>query len=73
MNDLTAGESFRIALKRAGLKQVDLAKETGLDKRNISQTLQNFDKNRGTISTLVQYAESVGFEVEFNFIKKEKV
>jgi hypothetical protein len=31
-----------------------------------------FDENRGTIKTLMEYAEALGFEVEIGFRKKEE-
>ena len=72
MKSLTAGESFRILLQREKLKQVDLAEKIGFDRRNVSKALKNFDENKGSISTLVDYAAALGFEVEFNFKKLEE-
>lgn len=69
MKSLTAGESFRILLQREKIKQVDIANKTGLDRRSISQAMKNFDENKGSINTLVDYAAALGFEVEFNFKK----
>lgn len=66
---LSAGESFRIALKRENIKQTDLVEKLGFDKRTISLTLKKFDTNKGNINTLIEYAQAAGFEVEFNFNK----
>lgn len=68
MEILTAGETFRIILKRNKIKLSEIAKNLDQDKRTISAVLKNFDTNNGSISTLVKYAESVGFKVEFNFV-----
>lgn len=74
MEKLTIGESFRIALKRAGKTMDDIAKALGVDRRNVSQTFQKYDKNNGNISNLIKYVEAIGFELEFVFknVKKEK-
>ena len=49
MQNLTAGESLRILMKREGVKQVELAEKLDLDKRTVSHTIKLFDDNRGTI------------------------
>jgi transcriptional regulator with XRE-family HTH domain len=72
MQNLTAGESLRVLMKREGVKQVELAKKLDLDKRTVSHTIKLFDDNRGTIKTLMEYAEALGFEVEIGFRKKEE-
>ena len=44
----------------------------GIDKRNVSQSIKLFDENRGTIKTLMEYAEALGYDVEIGFRKKEE-
>lgn len=58
-------------MKREGIKQLELAEKLNLDKRTVSHTIRLFDTNKGTIKTLVEYAEAVGYELEFGFRKKE--
>ena len=72
MQNLTAGESLRVLMKREGVKQVELAKKLDLDKRTVSHTIKLFDDNRGTIKTLLEYAEAMGYDVEIGFRKKEE-
>ena len=72
MQNLTAGESLRILMKREGVKQVELAEKLDLDKRTVSHTIKLFDTNKGTIKTLVEYAAALGYEVEVGFRKKEE-
>ena len=72
MQNLTAGESLRVLMKREGVKQVELAEKLDLDKRTVSHTIKLFDDNRGTIKTLMEYAEALGYEVESGFRKKEE-
>ena len=72
MQNLTVGESFRVLMKREGIKQVELAEKLGIDKRNVSQTLKKLDENKGNINTLVEYAEALGYEVQIEFRKKEE-
>lgn len=72
MQNLTAGESLRILMKREGIKQVELAEKLKIDKRNVSQTLKNLDENKGNINTLVEYAEVLGYEIKIEFEKKDK-
>ncbi len=69
MQNLTAGESLRILMKREGIKQLELAEKLNLDKRTVSHTIRLFDTNKGTIKTLVEYAEAVGYELEIGFRK----
>ena len=57
-------------MKREGIKQVDLAEKLDIDRRSVSQTLKMFDENRGTIKTLTEYAEAMGYELEIGFRKK---
>ncbi len=64
MQNLTAGESLRILMKREGIKQVELAEKLGIDKRNVSQTLKTLDENKGNINTLIEYEEALGYELE---------
>ena len=71
MQNLTVGESFRVLMKREGIKQVELAEKLGIDKRNVSQTLKKLDENKGNINTLVEYAEALGYELEIGFKRKE--
>ena len=71
MQNLTAGESLRILMKREGIKQLELAEKLNLDKRTVSHTIRLFDTNKGTIKTLVEYAEAMGYEVEIGFRKKK--
>ena len=71
MQNLTAGESLRMLMKREGIKQLELAEKLNLDKRTVSHTIRLFDTNKGTIKTLVEYAEAVGYELEFKIKKKE--
>ena len=59
-------------MKREGVKQVELAEKLDLDKRTVSHTIKLFDDNRGTIKTLMEYAEALGYEVEIGFRKKEE-
>ena len=70
MQNLTAGESLRILMKREGIKQLELAEKLNLDKRTVSHTIRLFDTNKGTIRTLVEYAEAMGYELEIGFKKK---
>lgn len=70
MQNLTAGESLRVLMKREGVKQVELAEKLDLDKRTVSHTIKLFDDNRGTIKTLMEYAEALGYDVEIGFRKK---
>ena len=72
MQNLTAGESLRILMKREGIKQVELAEKLGIDKRNVSQTLKTLDENKGNINTLIEYAEALGYNVKIEFEKKEE-
>ena len=72
MQNLTAGESLRILMKREGVKQVELAEKLDLDKRTVSHTIKLFDDNKGTIKTLLEYAEAMGYDVEIGFRKKEE-
>ena len=67
MQNLTAGESLRILMKREGVKQVELAEKLDLDKRTVSHTIKLFDDNRGTIKTLIEYAEALGYNVKIEF------
>lgn len=71
MQNLTAGESLRVLMKREGIKQVELAEKLDLDKRTVSHTIKLFDTNKGTIKTLVEYAEALGYELEIGFKRKE--
>lgn len=71
MQNLTVGEKLRINMKRENIKQVDLAERLDIDKRNVSKTMKMFDENKGTISTLMEYAGAMGFDVEIEFRKKE--
>ena len=70
MQNLTAGESLRILMKREGIKQLELAEKLNLDKRTVSHTIRLFDTNKGTIKTLTEYAEAMGYELEIGFRKK---
>ena len=72
MQNLTAGESLRVLMKREGVKQVELAEKLEIDRRNVNKTIKMFDENRGTIKTLMEYAEDLGYEVEIEFRKKEE-
>ncbi len=72
MQNLTAGESLRVLMKREGVKQVDIAEKLNIDRRNINKTIKMFDENKGTIKTLMEYAEAIGYEVEIEFKKKEE-
>ena len=72
MEKLTAGESFRLTLKRNNIKQKNIVEAKQIDKRTVSRTLKKFDANKGNISKLIEYANSVGFDVEFTFIKQKK-
>lgn len=72
MQNLTAGESLRILMKREGIKQVELAEKLGIDKRNVSQTLKTLDENKGNINTLIEYAEAMGYKLKIEFEKKEE-
>lgn len=73
MQNLTVGEQFRILMKRDKIKQTELAENLGIDKRNVSQSIKLFDENRGTIKTLIEYAEALGYNVKIEFEKEEKV
>ena len=70
MNFLTAGESFRRILKTEGIQQNELAQMQDAHPQSISKTLKNFDNNKGSITKLIEYANTIGYAVEFNFIKK---
>ena len=72
MQNLTVGEQFRILRKRDKIKQTELAENLGIDKRNVSQSIKLFDENRGTIKTLIEYAEALGYNVKIEFEKKEE-
>ena len=72
MQNLTIGEQFRILMKRDKIKQTELAENLGIDKRNVSQSIKLFDENRGTIKTLIEYAEALGYNVKIEFEKKEE-
>ena len=72
MQNLTVGEQFRILMKRDKIKQTELAENLGIDKRNVSQSIKLFDENRGTIKTLIEYAEALGYDVKIEFEKKEE-
>ncbi len=72
MQNLTAGESLRILMKREGIKQVELAEKLGIDKRNVSQTLKTLDENKGNINTLIEYADAMGYKLKIEFEKKEE-
>ena len=72
MQNLTAGESLRILMKREGIKQLELAEKLNLDKRTVSHTIRLFDTNKGTIKTLTEYAEAMGYELEIGFRKIEE-
>ena len=73
MQNLTAGESLRVLMKREGVKQVELAEKLEIDRRNVNKTIKMFDENKGTIKTLMEYAEAIGYEVEIEFKKKDRV
>ena len=70
MQNLTPGESLRILMKREKLKQVDIAERLDIDKRAVSKTMKMFDENRGTIKTLIEYAEALGYNVKIEFEKR---
>ena len=72
MQNLTAGESLRVLMKREGVKQVELAEKLEIDRRNVNKTIKMLDENKGTIKTLMEYAEAIGYEVEIEFKKKEE-
>ncbi len=72
MQNLTVGEKLRILMKRENIKQVDIAEKLNIDRRNINKTIKMFDENKGTIKTLMEYAEAIGYEVEIEFKKKEE-
>ena len=72
MQNLTVGEKLRILMKRENIKQVDIAEKLNIDRRNINKTIKMFDENKGTIKTLMEYAEALGYEVEIGFRKKEE-
>ena len=72
MQNLTAGESLRVLMKREGVKQVELAEKLEIDRRNVNKTIKMFDENKGTIKTHMEYAETIGYEVEIEFKKKKK-
>lgn len=72
MQNLTIGEQLRILMKRDKIKQVDLAEKMQIDKRNISQSMKMFDENRGTLKTLMEYANALGYDVKIEFEKKEE-
>ena len=59
-------------MKREGVKQVELAEKLEIDRRNVNKTIKMFDENKGTIKTLMEYAEAIGYEVEIEFKKKEE-
>ena len=59
-------------MKRENIKQVDIAEKLNIDRRNINKTIKMFDENKGTIKTLMEYAEAIGYEVEIEFKKKEE-
>jgi len=72
MQNLTVGEQLRILMKRDKIKQVNLAEKMKIDKRNISQSMKMFDENRGTLKTLMEYANALGYDVKIEFEKKEE-
>ena len=72
MQNLTVGEQLRILIKREGLKQTELAEKLNIDRRSVSQSMKMFDENRGTIKTLMEYANALGYYVKIKLKKKEK-
>ena len=72
MQNLTVGEQLRILIKREGLKQTELAEKLNIDRRSVSQSMKMFDENRGTIKTLMEYANALGYDVKIEFEKKEE-
>lgn len=72
MDNLTAGDVFRLVLKKEKLTQTEFSDKIGVSKRNVNAALRNFDENKGQISKLVDYADKLGYEVKFDFVKKEK-
>ncbi len=66
----TTGDVFRAAMKKEGIKQKEIADKLGIHTNNVSQAIRNFDKNKGNISTLVEYAEAIGYEVVIDLKKK---
>jgi len=72
MRNMTAGEALRLLMKQQKVKQVDLSEKLEIDKRSVSRSLANFDNNKGTISTFLEYADALGFDVTFDFIEKKE-
>ena len=71
---LTAAEFevLSLLIKREGLKQTELAEKLNIDRRSVSQSMKMFDENRGTIKTLMEYANALGYDVKIEFEKKEE-
>ena len=57
--------------KEAGLTQEELAKVLHTQKSNISRLENAVTKNSPKLSTLEQYADAVGYDVEINFVPKK--
>ncbi len=67
----TAGDVFRAAMKKEDIKQKELAEKLGIHANNVSQAIRNFDGNKGNISTLIEYAAAIGYEVVIDLKKKD--
>lgn len=66
----TTGDVFRATMKKEHIKQKDLAEKLGIHVNNVSQVIRNFDQNKGQISSLIEYAEAMGYEVVIELKKK---
>jgi len=54
----------------AGLTQSEVAKRLKTQKSNISRLESVTTKNSPKLSTIEQYADAVGYDVEINFIRR---
>ena len=75
-DDLTPAYRFRrqlVALRQnAGMTQEQIAEKLQTNKSNISRLESANSPNSPRLSTIVDYADAVGYDVKIDFIPKKK-
>ena len=75
-DDLTPAYSFRrqlVALRQnAGMTQEQIAEKLQTNKSNISRLESANSSNSPRLSTILDYADAVGYDVKIDFIPKRK-
>lgn len=75
-DDLTPAYRFRrqlVALRQnAGMTQEQIAQKLQTNKSNISRLESANSSNSPRLSTIVDYADAVGYDVKIDFIPKKK-